>query len=290
MIYAFAAILSIIPLLNLILPSFERQKRASTLAFYINKSDSEISRLKQNAFVRSLGDRMQKGKWLDSIFGKKNREMYDALGYTESYEHYLAKSILLSSLILPIPIFFAFATKVPFFAVMSPVLVGMMMFSYLRKINIKYKERQNRIIRDLPNLISKISIALEVGQPLVRIFQEVCDDCEPLLAELLKKLIANTNVMPMRSALQLFAQDINIPVMYDFVSVVNVIIEKGFHEAEDDLNSIQIDLKELRRLSLIERTKGNPEKMNLFYGLAAGHVIIFLFLMAMVMFAGLNSI
>lgn len=289
-LFTISGILCILPILHLALPGFERQKRMANLASMLNMTEVEVKRLQENSLVRSLGDQIKKGNWLDRIFGQQRRVNYEALEMSYSYEYYISKVFLQSLVVLPVPIFFALATKQMFFLVMGPVLSGLLFYSGLRKIKLKYQERQNRLIRDLPNLISKMIIALEVGQQLTDIFREVSERCDPLLSKLLKQLIANSNNMPMRSALQIFANEVNLPVMYDFISVVNVIMEKGFHEGEGDLNSIKNDLKELRRLSLIELTKGNPEKMNFFYAMMIGHVIVFLFLTALVMFSALNSI
>ncbi|MBA9086495.1 Flp pilus assembly protein TadB [Fontibacillus solani] len=287
---ATAAVLVIIPMLQLILPGFERQKRVANIASHFNKTEAELLRLEQNAIVRSFGDRLQRGKWMEFILRKKRRKMYDALGQSSSYEYYMALTILKSFIVTVIPIFFVMVTKEMFFAVMAPLLGGGLFYLGLRKIKFLYQQRQNQIIRDLPNLISKMCIALEVGQPLAQIFQDVSKTYNPILSDLLKKLIANSNVMPMTSALQLFAQDVDVPVMNDFISVVNVIMEKGFHEAEADLRSIETALTELRRLSLVELTKGNPEKMNFFYMVMIGHVIIFFFLMVLFIFGAMNSL
>ncbi|MNW44032.1 hypothetical protein D3C74_212460 [compost metagenome] len=284
-----AAGLITIPILQLVIPGFERQKKVANLATHINKTEAELLRLEQNAIIRTIGDRMQQGKWIDVLLGMRRRKAYEALELSNSYEYYMAFTLLKSLLITIIPIFFVMVTKVMIFIIMAPILGGLLFYAGLRKINFLYQQRQNQIIRDLPNLISKMCIALEVGQPLTQVFRDVSKACDPVLSKLLKKLIANTNVMPMKSALQLFAKDVNLPVMFDFISVVNVIMEKGFHEAESDLHSIKSDLTELRRLSLTERTKGNPEKMNIFYILMIGHVIIFLFMMLLFIFSALNS-
>ncbi|GIO79646.1 hypothetical protein J6TS7_32560 [Paenibacillus dendritiformis] len=133
-------------------------------------------------------------------------------------------------------------------------------------------------------------IALETGKSFLSVFQQVAEDCDPLLGEMLKRLIANAQNMPMRDALQLFAKEVDLPVMYDFISVINVGIEKGYKEAVPDLDSIKNDLRELRRLSLVEMTKGNPEKMNIFYTLLICHILIFLFLTFINLFSVLNSL
>ncbi|MEK5163179.1 hypothetical protein NYE69_12680 [Paenibacillus sp. FSL R5-0527] len=285
-----AVVLIVVPLLMLILPGFGRQKKLANVASLLQKSDSELTLMRQNPLIRSFAISMSKRPWLDTIFGKKLRSMYLKLDRKESYELFMAKSIVQS--ILPCVMILALANALdqPIFFVMAPVSVVLFFWVSLNGITRDFKQRKNLLIRDLPNLINKMITALEVGKPLTLIFTEVSERCGPLLAGMLRKLVADTNIMSMRDALQNFAKQVDLPVMYDFVSVVNIIMEKGFREAEADLNGIKNDLRELRKLSLDELTKGSPTKMNWFYFIMIGHVLIFFFLTMIKMFSGLNSL
>lgn len=289
-LFVLAAFFVSIPILRIALPGFQRQKKLSNIASLLNKTDSEIAELNQNVFIRSAAKGMKKGDWLDKILGVKKRKMYRALNKTESYEHYLANIALKSLVGLPAPIFLSMTTGSLWLGGIALPLMALMLYSGLDKINKGYKERQNQLIKELPDLISKMIIALEVGRPLTEIFEGVSEHCDPLLGKLLKKLIADTNTMSMKDALQRFANEVNLDVMFDFVSVTNIILDKGFHEAESDLKSIKTDLRELRRLSMIELTKGNPAKMNTYYFMMIFIVIIFVFLMAQKIFGALTKL
>jgi Flp pilus assembly protein TadB len=290
-LYAIALLLCTFAILNVVLPGFERERKFAHLASLLQKSDSELLMMKQNSVVRSIIGRLHgdRGKRiLDRLFGIQRRQMYEKLNKKESYELYMVKILLQSVLFTFIVILMAAALKSQIFLYMAPITFILFIYAGLRGIQDSYKKRQNKIIKDLPNLISKMIAALEVGKPLTVIFREVSDRCDPLLADMLKKLLVDANVMPMRDALQRFARSIDLPVMYDFVSVTNIVMDKGFREAESDLNGIKNDLRELRKLSLHERTKGSPAKMNRFYFIMIGHVLIFLFAMIMKMFGSLN--
>lgn len=289
-LFSIAALVIVTSALTMVLPGFQRQKKLANMASLLTKTESEINELNQSPFITSLAGHIEKGGWLDRIFGKKSREIYMALEREESYSQYIAKVVLKSFFPVPMIVFITILTKQPIFIALAAMYVVMMIMAGIQGIAKEYKKRQALLIKDLPNLISKMLIALEVGTPLVRVFEEVSLSCSPLLKGMLRKMIANTNQMSMKASLQILAKDINLPVMYDFVSVVNVIMEKGFREAESDLKSIKDNLRELRRLSLVELTKGNPTKMNLFYIALIAHVLIFLFLMVLKMFGALNSL
>lgn len=277
-------------ILQFALPSFERQRRAAQMARSLNLTQAEELRRGQNAFVRQVSDFISRGKWLDSLLGANRREVYYRLGFEKKYEVYIAQVFLNALMMASLPLLAGLALEENILLLLSPI--GFFLFGWngLRKINAWYNQRQNELIEDLPNLISKMITALEVGKPLTVIFEEVSERCSPLLAEMLRRLIADTNIMPMKDALLGFADTINMDVIHDFVSVVNVMMEKGFREAEEDLQAIQEDLRRLSKLSLELRTQGDPKKMNVFNIIMIGHTLIFIGLMFTKLFGALNQL
>lgn len=253
-------------LLSLLLPGFAQQRKLSTIATLLIKTDQERARMRQNPFILSLSDQVEKKKWLFSILGPQLKTKYDLLGRKESFAIYTAQTILYGLLAAVGGLLRYAMSPEPIYLVLPFVLFFLVCFLRNQKITKDYAKRQSSLISDLPNLINKMTSALEIGKPLTDIFRKVVAEGDnPLLSALLKKLLANTEAMPIQEALQIFAKDINLPVIYDFVGVVNIVIEKGFREAEKELNGIKNDLRELRMLSLREQTKGNPGKMNIFY-------------------------
>lgn len=291
---AIGLFLIVIPCLQLVLPNFTKQKEIASIASFLNKSDLEIQKLDQNVLVKMFSQQLLPrvdAKWgIDRIFGKKLYEKYTSLGRKESFIEYISGLMVKSLIMVPPVIFLSIVTKNTLVLFLAPSFSVVLFFSYVKDIDRLYKNRKNTLVRDLPNLISKMMIALETGKSFSTVFQQVADESNPLLSEMLKRLIANAQIMPMRDALQLFAKEVDLPVMYDFISVVNVGIEKGYKEAIPDLDTIKNDLRELRRLSLIEMTKGNPGKMNLYYALLISHILIFMFLTFIGLFSALNKI
>ncbi|ULO07137.1 hypothetical protein H1230_30080 [Paenibacillus sp. 19GGS1-52] len=287
-LYGLAALIVGIPILRLLIPGFQRQQQLVNLASLVNQSEGQRLRMQQNAIVRSVADHLTKGQ--GERRSSKQREMYAMLGYPESYEFHLAKALVQAALPGGFALVLAGMVQQVFFAAVGPVLSFLFYWLQMRRIPAAYLQRQNQLIADLPFLISKMITALEVGKPLNVIFQEVSTRCGPTLSTLLKRLVANMGTMSQKDALQVFAQEVNVPVVYDFVSVVNVVAEKGFHEAEEDLNSVKNDLRSLSKLALKERTRGNPGKMNLFYGMVIVHVVVFFFFMLIQMFGAFNSL
>lgn len=233
-------------------------------------------------------------KWkIDNIFGKKTRERFRALGRNESYLEYLGMCSFRAIVVSLLVVVLFFLLDMPTLILLSPVVLIGLMIAQLQDLKNQFKKRQNLLIRDLTNLIGKIVTSLESGKPLPVIFEQVANQTRvsnPLLSTMLKRLIANSQKMPMREALQIFANEVQIPVMYDFISIVHIAMEKGYSEAVPDFLAIKSDIRNLRRLSLVERTKGNPEKMNLFYGLIFLIVFIFLILTGVKVFDAMNTL
>lgn len=292
-----AALLVIIPLMNLLLPNFQHQKHVTSIASFLGKSENELRRMNHNSMTRFFSERFLPkidDKWkIDNIFGKKTRERFRALGRNESYLEYLGMCSFRAIVVSLLVVVLFFLLDMPTLILLSPVVLIGLMIAQLQDLKNQFKKRQNLLIRDLTNLIGKIVTSLESGKPLPVIFEQVANQTRvsnPLLSTMLKRLIANSQKMPMREALQIFANEVQIPVMYDFISIVHIAMEKGYSEAVPDFLAIKSDIRNLRRLSLVERTKGNPEKMNLFYGLIFLIVFIFLILTGVKVFDAMNTL
>ncbi|BFH18134.1 hypothetical protein J6TS7_38250 [Paenibacillus dendritiformis] len=292
-----AALLIIIPVLHLILPNFHRQKHVASIASFLGKSESELRRLNQSSAIRFFSERVLPRvdkKWkIDNVFGQKLRERFNSLGREETYLEFLGKCLFQSIVVALLVLTLAVILKMPIFYLMAPVILVLSMVAQFNDLHTQFKKRQNLLIRDLPNLIGKMITSLESGKPLVTIFKQVADQnkySNPLLSTMLKKLIVNSQKMSMRESLQVFADDVQLPVMYDFISVVHIAMEKGYKEAIPDFEAIKSDLRKLSRTSMIERTASNPGKMNYFYGLLVLFVLVFLLLMAVKLFSEMNKI
>ncbi|SGI77890.1 Flp pilus assembly protein TadB [Mycobacterium tuberculosis] len=219
-----------------------------------------------------------KGKFIDLVISKKYRQKFNALELGYTYERYLAKTILLSLLVIPLLPLLVVVTEEPLFYLGIPLLGGVFFMLGLREIEVKYRKRQRLLVRDLPNLIDKMISGLEVGTPLVEVFRVVSLQSSPLLSKYLKEMITNSNRMSISAALSIFASRINIPVIYDFVRTAQIINDKGFYEAKSELVRIKERLRGLRKQSLQELTSRNPEKMNLYYILVIAHAFVFIFM------------
>jgi len=286
MLFFVSVLCMVIPMLQLVLPSFQRQRRVAQLASLVNQTEDDRLRSKQNAIIRFMAGRLSDGKRREN----KRRDMYEKLGRAESFELYFAKAITISLMLGVSSLLMAVIVQEIFFVIAGVSGSMMLMWMYIRKIKEAYRKRQDELIADLPYLISSMITALEVGKPLNRIFQSVSSSSGPILSGLLKQLVANMSVLSQKDALLIFAKEVSVPIFYDFISTVNIVAEKGFHEAERDLNGIKNDLRSLNKLALKERTRGNPGKMNVYYGLVFAHVLVFFVGMVIVMFSAFNSL
>ncbi len=282
--------LAILPLINLLLPNFKTQQRIVEAASMLKMSQADLERLHQNRLVLALSERLEKKKLLDRLFSEQTRKMYNGLGKKESFAIFISKTVLLSLFLGIMPLLVNLMIPNPLFIMMAPIAVVLFFVGLIYKIKEDYQARQNIILHDLPDLIAKIVSSLSVGRRLEQTLEEFSRTCHPTLGNMIKTLVANFNIMPSRNALQIFAQDVDFPEMYDFVSVVNVIEDKGYSQGEAGLKAISKDLKKLRKRAMQLRTQGNPSKFNLLYGLIILAAITFPFQMLFKLFNGFTSI
>jgi len=227
-------------------------------------------------------------KW--NMLGNKLKQQYNQLEKETSYHEFMMLTVVKSFILVPLLLVAAVILENQIFYLLMPLSVGLLFSCYVADIRAQHKKRQQLLIRDLPNLISKMMIALETGTSFEKIFAQVAEQSHPLLAEMIKRLLANMKHQSLQYALQRFAQEVNVPIMYDFVSVVYVGVEKGYKAAMDDLDMIKNDLKHLRKISLVEQTKGNPEKMNIPYLLLCVHIVVWLLCTGGKIFTALSTI
>jgi Flp pilus assembly protein TadB len=285
-----ALVMILLPIINKIVPNFKFQEEIAQWASLFNKNDAEIERLNQHPLVRSLVAGIEKRNLIDRIAGERLRKMYNGLNKKENFAVYLSKTFFKVLAVSCLPIFMYMLVPNKIFLIMVPLGVVLFFMAYIYKIKEEYQKRQNILLRDLPELIDKMTSALAAGRPLERIFEDFSDHCSPILSRMLMNLVANLNTMPMRNALRIFAMEVDYDEMYDFISVVNVIVEKGYHEAESNLQSIKDDLDVLRKKALEEKTKGDPAKFNMVFMVMLTIALVFPFLMLTKLFSAFTAL
>ena len=272
-----------IALLQLVLPGFRKQDKAARVAELLSQSKAELARSEQNTFLLHMEQRLQNKKWIDFILGVERRTQYEKLERKESYEFYLAK-LFLQSVGLSASTFIFYVSYPGIITLILPFIAFVaMIWSSLDQLNKLVSRREKLILQELPSLFEKMIIALEVGRPLENIMESMAKSKEtsnPMFANLLKRLVSDSHSYTLPVALQTFADSISLPIVYNFVSIVNIIREKGFHEAEQDLNSLQQDIRSLKRVMVRERNKNKPAKLFIFTGVGIGVGIICMFFMS----------
>ncbi len=272
-------------LLHLILPSFEKQKDAERIARLLSNGSTK----------KAVGDIDPEQlhpiqKFIDVLIGEEFRKKYNELDREEGFESYLLKMFGVSLLMASTAVLYYFFI-VPFtpFLILGPIAIVVVMWASLDRLTKLVKKREQQILHDLPLLFERMEVALEVGRSMQDIWQEVSRRCQPPMAKLLKKLITDS-IYGEREALQTFADSIRHPTVYSLVSVVNVIRDRGFEEAESALKSIQTDMRSLRRMSLQEKNRTKPALLHVFLIVGIGIDLIFLFLMVGKMFTLMGSL
>ncbi|MMZ63255.1 hypothetical protein D1872_255000 [compost metagenome] len=162
-----------------------------------------------------------------------------------------------------------FIFKIPALLLALPVVIIVFYLAQLTEIRKEYKKRQDEIVRDLPQLISKMMIALETGKSFITTLQRLEETSGPRMKRMLVRLNANVRIMKLTDAVDLFAAETDIPVMRDFAAAVKIGVNNGYVEAKKYFDNIKGDLKKLRLAALKDMTRSQPEKIKYLYLLNA---------------------
>lgn len=262
-------------ILHLVLPGFHRERKYATQALFMSKSVAERERMQFDSMTLAVADRLpvieQKLGW--GVIGRL-RQMYAALDKEHSFEMEVA-GILVKSMIGGLPLLvLPFILETPAFLFAIPAAITVFFVLQVDEIPKAYKKRQIEITKDLPQLISKMMIALETGKSFITTIQRLEETSGPRMKKMLTRLNANLRVMPLGTAMDIFAKETGVPVMREFVSAIKIGNNAGYEEAKSYFESIKDELKKLRLVSLKEVTRNQPEKVKRLYALVAIHAFI----------------
>lgn len=258
---------------NLLLPNFNLEKRYASQASSLVKSNKELRRLKTDPITLYVAER-----WIPKlsnlkipIVNGKLKRMYNLLGNENTFEEELADKAVKSLIgILPFLVL-PFILDIPAIFLAAPAMIVIFFFGQLNEITKDYKRRQAEIIRDLPQLISKMMIALETGKSFMTTIQRLEETSGPRMKKMLARLNANIRIMKLTDAVDLFAAETDVPVMRDFASAIKIGVNSGYSEAKKYFDSIKGDLRKLRLAVLKDQTRSQPEKIKWLYILVAVH-------------------
>ncbi|GIP08236.1 hypothetical protein J1TS5_04060 [Paenibacillus macerans] len=259
--------------IGMFLPGFDLEKRYASQAALLMKNHKELRRLKMDPVTVFIAD-----KWFPKlsqlrlpILNGKLRRMYQLLGNENTFEEELADK-LLKSVVGSLPfLVLPFLLHVPALFFVVPAAIAVFFFAQLNEISKAYKRRQDEIIRDLPQLISKMMIALETGKSFMTTIQRLEETSGPRMKSMLSRLNTNIRIMKLTAAVDLFATETDVPIMRDFAAAVKIGVNSGYGEAKKYFDSIKGDLRKLRLVGLKELTRSQPEKIKYLYLLIAAH-------------------
>lgn len=245
------------------LPNFKTEKRIASQASLVVKSSQELQRMKLGSLTGYIADH-----WIPRFTNLKNplfngqlRRMFNVLGKEITFEEDIADK-LIKSFIVIIPFSLVpIITQEPMFLVILPIAVIGFFVVQVLEIKNEYKKRQQAITRDLPHLISKMMIALETGKSFTATLQSIEESSGSRMQQMLRRMNANTLVMGLPAAIDLFALETDVPVMRDFAAAVKIGLDNGYSSAKEYFDTIKDDLSALRLAALKDATSAQPEKV-----------------------------
>lgn len=288
-ILLFVAVLLITGIVvGLVIPNFNHEKRYAVQAAHLAMTHAELRRVRKDPVSLFVSNQLQ--KHIPQFIGGRFRSMYLMLNKENTFEEELG-DIAVKSLVACIPfIVVPFIFGIPALLLLLPI-VGLVFFlAQLYEIPKLYKKRQDEIIKDLPQLISKMMIALETGKSFVTTIQRLEETSGPRMRKMLARLNANLQIMKLSDAIDLFANEIDIPVMREFASAVKIGVNSGYEEAREYFQSIKGDLSKIRLASLKELTRSKPEKVKFLYVLVAAHAFAAVIIAFFAIFSNIKTL
>lgn len=280
----------------LILTIFERDqqvKKALRQASDILLSESEIQRRKDGAlvnYVSNLLPRLEQFFDIERLSGAELKRMLKLMGEPKSpervYADHIVTALLAASGLLAIPL----VTGKWLFILFYPIAVALIMFGQYQMVRRRFKNWQNDVVKDLPELIDKMRISLASGKDYISALRKVQENSGPRLSKILEKLINDMQIMRPTKALDEFSQAFGLPVMVKFTAAIKIGIEVGYDNAENYFDHIEQDIRYLRKLALEELTKNKPERVNGLKVLMITHALAALTLTALNLFSKLNNL
>jgi len=255
-----------IPILNWLIPNFQREDRAARQAIHLSRSETEWRRIKKGRAVIYISERlfpkMQRSNFnLDKLLGPKMRQMVETIGKYDSLEEMVAAKLVFAAVAtLPITLIIIAAESLYF---IIPIFFLFFFIKGIRDTRSHFLKIQREITKDLPKLIEKMMMALETGKSFVIVFRELEHSSGPRMKKMLKRLNANLQDMDHASAIEIFARETTIPVMMQFSQAVKIGLNSGFEEAKDHFEDIRTEILQLRKTALIEMTRSRPDRVKL---------------------------
>ncbi|RUT38684.1 hypothetical protein EJP82_26800 [Paenibacillus anaericanus] len=271
-----------IPILNWVIPDFEKERNAVRRAVHLSRSDAEWRRLKKGRATLYLSEkllpRLNKSNFfsLDRLLGSQMRQIVDAIGRYDSLEEMVASKLVFAAIAtLPIAII-SIAFETLYF--MIPIFFFVFIFKGFRDVRGSFLKMQREITKDLPKLIEKMMMALETGKSFVIVFRELELSSGQRMKKMLNRLNANLQDMDHAAAIEIFARETTIPVMLQFSNAVKIGINSGYEDAKDHFDDIRTEILSLRKTALIEITRSRPDRVKLLQfaiiGCSVGSVVI----------------
>ena len=180
--------------------------------------------------------------------------------------------IVLSLIIVVLAYIFLRGTDLFYFILgISFVIAGLPFFIYLIVETNKTKEKERIFLEFARNLVENVKAGTPISKSVVNVTSKDYGDLNSHVQKLANQIALG---IPVKTALQTFARDIDSPTITRAINIMSE-SEKAGGELEDILESV------VNSVAQIEKLK--KDRMNAIYGLVVqGYIIFFIFIIIMV--------
>ena len=179
---------------------------------------------------------------------------------------------MLSLIIVVLAYIFLRGTDLFYFILgISFVIAGLPFFIYLIVETNKTKEKERIFLEFARNLVENVKAGTPISKSVVNVTSKDYGDLNSHVQKLANQIALG---IPVKTALQTFARDIDSPTITRAINIMSE-SEKAGGELEDILESV------VNSVAQIEKLK--KDRMNAIYGLVVqGYIIFFIFIIIMV--------
>jgi tight adherence protein C len=241
----------------------------------INSKRVDYNKVFVERFLKPSLEYLLKYSKLDFFkFESINRKLRK-LNRNESAEEFLAKGILVSIALFIAGIIIQSLTHLSTVSVIIYVLAIAAIFAPIFDLNNKIKEKNQKIIDELPRFVKTVLFQYRYKVPLVSIIKSYIDVAgDELKAELIK-LYADLEILPEEKALRNFSDRLQIIEVQSFVNTL-INAYSGGVDVEQLFLIQDKEIRTLNRDNIRKKLKNLPNKLTVYLFLPIlGFMLIF---------------
>ncbi|NNG67561.1 hypothetical protein [Caldanaerobacter subterraneus] len=232
----------------------------------MNSKKADYNKIFAERFLRPSIQYLQKYSRLDVFKFETIERKLRKLNKKESVEEFLSKGILAGILFFAMGLLIQVTLHLSIVTYLFYFLGVGMIFAPVLDLDTKIKEKNQKIIDELPRFVKTVLFQYRYKVPLVHIIRSYIDVAGDELKAELVKLYADLEVLPEEKALRNFANRLEIIEVQNFVNTL-INAYSGGYDVEQLFLIQDREIRTLNRDNIRKKLKNLPNKLTAYLAL-----------------------